>query len=101
MRPQGDENDPADALEKQVHAASIAEAVIEFTRMTIAANRALDATLIMRCLLAETLAAMAFDYGVDAEHAMRDIKPMVQYRIARREEAETPAPTPAKPAAMH
>jgi hypothetical protein len=101
MTPADQEEDAADALAKQVHAASIGEAVIEFARMTIAANRSLDATLIMRCLLAETLAAMAFDYGLEPEDAMRDIQTMVQYRIARREEAETPAPTPDKPAAMH
>jgi hypothetical protein len=42
------DDDTADALEKQVHAAAIAQAVIEFARMTIAANRALDPVLILR-----------------------------------------------------
>jgi hypothetical protein len=86
------DDDGADALEKQVHAIAIAEAVIEFARMTIAANRALDSALILRCLLAETLAAMEFDCGLDAETAMRAIGPAVEFRVARREEAETPRP---------
>ncbi len=91
----GTYDDGADALEKQVHAVAIAEAVIEFARLTCAQNRTLDPAFILQLPLAETLAALAYDHGVDAETAMRGIEAAVQFRIARREAAETPAaPTP-------
>jgi hypothetical protein len=99
MNPLDAEEDPPTAQEKQAHSARFAEGLLQFAKTLLKQGGVLDPALVLRYRLAETLATMAFDHGVTIEDAIREARSAVDYRIARREDAERVAAS--KPSALH